>query len=258
LPQGLPGQGYGDTLVAAMYQPRTYRQWTTTEDLVTFRVVVRETDLLVRAKSDLSSQALEIVKRCRAGLEDYIRKHPLFALTLEPISVEDDAPAIVRNMALAGEAVGVGPMAAVAGAIARELGMWLLEFSDEVVVENGGDIFIRSLRPRLVGLYAGESPLTGKVVFMIRPEDTPLGICTSSGTVGHSLSFGLSDAATVFSPCAALADAAATAIGNRVRLAEDIPRAIEFAQRVPGLSGVAIVKDNVLGLWGKVQLASVH
>jgi hypothetical protein len=241
-----------------MYQPRTYRQWVTTEDLVAFPVVVDETDLLIRAKSDLSSQALEMVQKCRAGLEDYIKKHPLFALTLEPMRVEDNAPAVVRNMALAAEAVGVGPMAAVAGAIAREVGAGLLQFSDEVIVENGGDIFMRSLRPRLVGVYAGGSHLTGKIAFVIHPEDTPLGVCTSSGTVGHSLSFGLADAVTVFSPSAALADAAATAIGNRLHSAEDIPKAIEFAQRVPGLSGVAIVKGDVLGLWGRIQLTSLR
>jgi len=240
-----------------MYQPRTYRQWVTTEDLVAFPVVVDETDLLIRAKSDLSSQALEMIQKCRAGLEDYIKKHPLFALTLEPMRVEDNAPAVVRNMALAAEAVGVGPMAAVAGAIAREVGAGLLQFSDEVIVENGGDIFMRSLRPRLVGVYAGGSPLTGKIAFVIHPEDTPLGVCTSSGTVGHSLSFGLADAVTVFSPSAALADAAATAIGNRVHTVDDISKAIEFAQRVPGLSGVAIVKGDVLGLWGKIQLTSL-
>lgn len=241
-----------------MYQPRTYRQWVATDDLVTFSVMVEETDLLIRAKSDLSSQALEIVRRCRAGLEDYIRKHPLFATTLEPLRVEDDAPAVVRDMALAAEAAGVGPMAAVAGAIASEVGTGLLQFSDEVIVENGGDIFVRSQQPRLVGVYAGASPLTGKIAFVIQPEDTPLGVCTSSGTVGHSLSFGLADAVTVFSPSTALADAAATAIGNRVRSTEDIPKAIEFAQRIPGISGVAIVKDEVLGLWGKITLTPLY
>lgn len=238
-----------------MYQPRTYRQRVKSVDLVTFSVVVKETDLLISARSDLSGQALDIVLRCRAALEDYIRRHPSFASALEPVRVEDDAPALVRDMGVAAEGVGVGPMAAVAGAIAKEVGTWLLNFSDEVIVENGGDIFIKSLRRRLVGVYAGESPLTGKIAFVIQPEDTPLGVCTSSGTVGHSLSFGLADAVTVFSPSAALADAAATAIGNRVRSADDIPNAIEFAQHVPRLSGVAIVKGEVLGLWGKLKIA---
>jgi len=255
--QSLPGQSYGNTLIAPMYQPRTYRQWVTSEDLVSFSVMVDETDLLIRAKTDLSSYAIELIQKCRAGLEDYIKKHPLFVSTLEPLQVEDSAPAVVRNMAIAASAVGVGPMAAVAGAIAREVGIGLLQFSDEVIVENGGDIFMKSLRRRLVGLYAGDSPLTGKIAFVIMPDDTPLGICTSSGMVGHSLSFGLADAVTVFSPSAALADAAATAIGNRVHTVDDISKAIEYAQRIPGLSGVAIVKGDVLGLWGKIQLTSL-
>ncbi len=240
-----------------VYQTRTYRQWIKSPDLVTFSVVVEETDLLISAGSDLSSQALDIVQRLRAALKDYIEKHPLFVSTLEPMRVEDNAPALVRDMAEAAKAVGVGPMAAVAGAIAEEIGNCLLSYSDEVIVENGGDIFLKSLRRRLVGIYAGESPLTGKIAFVIEPGDTPLGVCTSSGTVGHSLSFGLADAATVFSSSTALADAAATAIGNRVSSADDIPRAIEFAQRLPLLRGVAIVKGHVLGLWGEVRIASL-
>lgn len=240
-----------------MYQPRTYRRLVASDDLVAFSVVVKETDLLVRARSDLSSLALEAVRCCRDALERYIDRRPLFASALEPLKTEDDAPALVRSMAAAAEVVGVGPMAAVAGAIAEEVGNRLLQYSEEVIVENGGDIFIRTLRRRLVGLYAGESPLSGKIAFVVQPEDTPLGVCTSSGTVGYSLSYGLADAATVFSPSAALADAAATAIGNRVSSPDDIPGAIEFAQRVPGLSGVAIVKGEALGLWGRVSIASL-
>ncbi len=240
-----------------MFQPRTYRNWVTSEDLVPFSVMLDETDLLIRARSDLASYAFELVMKCRAGLEDYVIKHPVFSTTLEPLKVEDNAPLIVRNMAKAASSVGVGPMAAVSGAIAEEVGLGLLQFSDEVIVENGGDIFIKSLRQRLVGVYAGDSPLTGKIAFVIHPDDTPLGICTSSGTVGHSLSFGLADAVTVFAPSAALADAAATAIGNRVQTVDDVSKAIEYAQQINGLSGVAIIKGEVLGLWGKIQLKSL-
>ncbi|MFC1994127.1 UPF0280 family protein [Chloroflexota bacterium] len=239
-----------------MYQPRSYRQWVESKSLVTFPVIVKETDLLISAKSDISSQALEIIRECRDILEDYIKKHPYFASTLEPLHVEEDAPKLVRDMALAANMVGVGPMAAVAGAIAEDVGTKLLYFTDEIIVENGGDIFLKSLQRRLIGVYAGESPLTGKIAFEIRPEDTPIGICTSSGTVGHSLSFGQADAVTVFSKSTALADAAATAIGNRVHSTDDIPSAIEFAKDVDQLDGVAIMKDEALGLWGKITIAS--
>ncbi len=251
----MPCQGNGDAFIGVAYQPRTYQQWVKSSDLVTFSVAIKESELLISAKRDLSIQARDAVRKSRAVLEEYIKKHPIFASTLEPMAVEDDAPALVKKMAQAAQLVGVGPMAAVAGAIAEEVGASLLSFSEEVIVENGGDIFMKSLRKRMVGIYAGVSPLSGKIAFDIEPEDTPLGVCTSSGTVGHSLSFGQADAVTVFSSSTALADAAATAIGNRIQSADDISRAIEFAQSVPQLRGVAIVKGDVLGLWGKLTIA---
>jgi ApbE superfamily uncharacterized protein (UPF0280 family) len=240
-----------------MYEPRTYRDWVSDKDLASFTVVVKETDLHIRARRDLTAEALVAVKRYRADLEGYIKAHPLFLTTLKPFEVEENAPPIVKEMAEATREVGVGPMAAVAGAIAEKVGMELLPFSDEVIVENGGDIFLKTSKERFIGVYAGESAFTRKIAFSILPEETPLGVCTSSGTVGHSLSFGYADAVIVFSPSTSLADAAATAIGNRVRLAEDIPDALEFAQNIKGLRGVAIVKGDKMGLWGQVKLASV-
>jgi len=150
--------------------------------------------------------------------------------------------------------VGVGPMAAVAGAIAEMVGRELLNFSSEVIVENGGDIFLCHKKMRHIGIYAGDSPLSGKLALEIEPEDTPLGVCTSSGTVGHSLSFGKADAAIVLSPSAALADAAATAVGNMVKTAEDMPRAIEFVREVEGLTGIAIIVGDKMAVWGKINL----
>jgi ApbE superfamily uncharacterized protein (UPF0280 family) len=147
-------------------------------------------------------------------------------------------------------------MAAVAGAIAEGVGRELLPYSDEVIVENGGDIFLKTSKERFIGVYAGGSKFTKKIAFSILPEETPLGVCTSSGTVGHSLSFGYADAVIVFSPSTSLADAAATAIGNRVRIAEDIPEALEFAQGIKGLKGVAIIKGDNMGLWGQIRLAT--
>jgi len=148
----------------------------------------------------------------------------------------------------------VGPMAAVAGAIAEAVGRELLNFSSEVIVENGGDIFLCHKKTRHIGIYAGDSPLSGKLALEIEPEDTPLGVCTSSGTVGHSLSFGKADAAIVISPSTALADAAATAVGNLVKTAEDMPRAIEFVREVEGLTGIAIIVGDKMAVWGKINL----
>lgn len=240
-----------------MYEPRTYRDWVNDEDLVSFLVTVNETDLYVRARRDLTAEVLEAVKRYRADLESYIKSHPAFLTSLKPFGVEHDAPSIVKEMAEAAARVGVGPMAAVAGAIAERVGKELLSFSDEVIVENGGDIFLKTRKERAIGVYAGESAFSKKIAFTILPEETPLGVCTSSGTVGHSLSFGYADAVIVFSPSTSLADAAATAIGNMVRIAEDIPQALEFAQGIENLKGVAIIKGDNLGVWGQVKLAAV-
>jgi len=216
------------------YQPRTYRHWIKDESLVAFTVVVKETDLYIRASSNLRSKAYKLVLKYRSMLEAYIERNRDFLTSLEPLSVEQDAPRIAREMAEAGSKVGVGPMAAVAGAIAEYVGKELLAFTPEIIVENGGDIFLKTVRKRTIGIYAGNSPLTGKVGLEIDAAETPLGVCTSSGTVGHSLSFGRADAVVILSASATLADAAATAIGNLVSEPQDISKGIEFAEGVEG------------------------
>jgi len=240
-----------------MYEPRTYRHWVKDKDLIPFNVVVKETDLYIRASTNLKRKALKLVSKYRDTLERYIERHPAFLTSLEPVPVDDNAPHIIREMAEAAEKVGVGPMASVAGAIAEFVGKELLAFSPEVIVENGGDIYLKSLRERTIGIYAGKSPLSGKLGLEIKGQDTPLGICTSSGTVGHSLSYGEADAVIVLSKSATLADAAATAIGNLIIQPNDIPSGIEFAQGIEGLKGVLIIKGDKMGLWGKVKICQM-
>ncbi len=240
-----------------MYQPRTYRISTKSDDLVSFNVVIKETDLFISATRNLEAEARESIIRHRQPLEEYIGSHPLFLHSLEPYVVEGDAPEIVREMAQVAKKVGVGPMAAVAGAIAEYVGRDLLAYSTETIVENGGDIFVRVLKTRLIGVYAGESCFTGKIALEIEPEKTPLGICTSSGTVGPSLSLGSADAVIAISHSTALADAAATAIGNRVMAAGDIDTIIKQVEAMPELLGVVIIKDDRMGVWGDVKLVTL-
>ncbi len=240
-----------------MYEPRTYRHWVKGKDLVSFNVVVKETDLYVRASRNLKRKTLKLVIKYRDTLERYIERHPSFLTSFEPIHTGDDAPRIVKLMSESAEKVGVGPMAAVAGAIAEFVGTELLPFSPEVIIENGGDIYLKSLGKRVIGIYAGKSPLTGKIGLEIAGEETPLGICTSSGTVGHSVSFGTADAVVVLSQSATLADAAATAIGNLIKQPGDIPGGIEFAKGIEGLKGLLIIKDDKVGLWGEVNICQM-
>ena len=237
-----------------MYQPRTYRHRVQGQDLVSFNVVVKETDLYIRASFNLESNAYKSVVKYRSLLERYIERQPIFATSLEPLSVTEDAPQIVKEMADSARRVGVGPMASVAGAIAQFVGDELSASLPEVIIENGGDIYIKSIKDRVIGIYAGNSPLSGKIGLEVRGKDTPLAVCTSSGTVGHSLSFGKADAVVAVSKSATLADAAATAIGNIICQPDDIPAGIAFAQDTKGLLGVIIIKDDKIGIWGKLTI----
>jgi ApbE superfamily uncharacterized protein (UPF0280 family) len=236
------------------YQPRIYRHWVEGKDLVPFTVTVKETDLYIRATSNLQRKANRIVLKYRQQLEQHIEKNPEFFTSLKPLPVQEQAPRIIKDMMEAGRKANVGPMAAVAGAVAECVGRELLEFSPEIIVENGGDIFLKINRKRVVGIYAGMSSLSGKLGLEIDPQDTPLGICTSSGTVGHSLSLGKADAVVVISDSAALADAAATAICNKVNQSADINPAIEWGQKISGLKGIVIILGGNIGVWGGVKL----
>jgi ApbE superfamily uncharacterized protein (UPF0280 family) len=236
------------------FQPRTYRHWIESKDLVGFNVAEKETDLYIRATSNLQRKAHRLVLKYRYQLEGYIKRNVAFQASFKPMNVPEHAPDIVRRMAEAGQKAGVGPMAAVAGAIAECVGRELLTFSPEIIVENGGDIFLKIKKNRVVGIFAGDSPLTGKIGLEIDARDTPLGVCTSSGTVGHSLSYGRADAVIVVAVDTALADAAATAIGNRIKKPDDSDSALEFAQSIGGLKGVVIITGEKVGAWGDIKL----
>ncbi|MEW6097521.1 MAG: UPF0280 family protein [bacterium] len=237
-----------------MYEERWYRKLIRADDLVTFEVVIEETDLLIMATKELKSEVTKLTLEVREEIKKYIATDPDFKESLTPYEVSNNAPKVIKEMAKASKSVGVGPMACVAGVIAEYVGKGILRHSKEVIVENGGDIFIKSMRKRKIGIYAGSSPLSNKIAIEIDDKDTPLGVCTSSGTVGHSISFGKADAVTVLSCSTALADAAATGIGNLVKEPKDIKQAVEFAQFIDGLKGVIVIKDDKMGLWGDIKL----
>jgi ApbE superfamily uncharacterized protein (UPF0280 family) len=236
------------------YRERRYRHFLRHERLVSFEVVVKETDLLILADSRLETLTERVIYQVRGPLEGYIAHHPEFLRSLVPLPDDCLAPRIVREMLAAGQACGVGPMAAVAGAIAEAVGRALLAESREVVVENGGDCFLRVESPLQMGIFAGPSVLSERLAIRIKPEQTPLGVCTSSGTVGHSLSLGRADAVTVISPSAAVADAAATRIGNQVRKRGDLKAALAAASEIEGVLGVVIILGDRVGAWGEVEL----
>ncbi len=233
---------------------RIYRDWVDTGGLVSYTATVGTTDLFIRTQRDLSREALASAAGHRHTIETYCRTHPRFATSLEPQEADDCAPQIIKEMASAAWIAGVGPLAAVAGAIAGAVGTDLLKYSDEVVVENGGDIFVATRTGMTVGLYAGQSILTGRIGLAIDPSDTPLGICTSSSTFGHSLSFGRADACTILARSATLADAMATALCNQIRSITDLQQVLNPSTLPTDLLGVLAVIDGQVGIYGSVQL----
>jgi uncharacterized protein len=237
-----------------VYQPRIYRSWVKSPDLVRCNVIVEESDCLISAAGNLESKARQAVLKYRAILKKYVATHPVFLTTLEPYQVEENAPLIVKDMAECGVQAGVGPMAAVAGAIAQYCARDLSKYTSELIIENGGDIYIHSRSERLLGIFAGHSSLSGKIGIVIPAKETPLGVSTSSGTVGHSLSFGKADAVVILAQTATLSDAVATAIGNIIFAPPDIEAGIQKAQKIAGIKGVLIIKDDQMGIWGDIQI----
>lgn len=184
-------------------------------------------------------------------LEAYIQKNPLFISTYDPLPFDKKAPPIASSMLAAAKRTGVGPMAAVAGAFADILGKHVLsKGASDVIVENGGDIFLKLTWPRKVGIYAGPSTLSDRLAFLVKPEETPMGICTSSASVGPSISLGQSDAATVVADSATLADAAASAVGNAVKGNEPLENALKTARGLKCIRGALIIRGEEIGAWG--------
>jgi ApbE superfamily uncharacterized protein (UPF0280 family) len=239
------------------YQKRFYRNWVSSGGLLKSRIAVQETDLQISSDQPIDlDYCCKRIKHYRSQIQSYITRDERFLTSLKPVPVETIAPAIVRDMAAAARKANVGPMAAVAGAIAQYVGMDILKKGCcEVIIENGGDIFLRVAHPVKIGIYAGTSALSGRLRLLIRPSARSLGICASSGTVGHSLSFGKADSVIIVAASAALADAVATATANRVNTKDDFPAASRFARTIRGVSGVLIIVKSSFLSWGEIELA---
>jgi hypothetical protein len=225
-----------------------------------FRSLYRETDLWVAAGREYSLTDVEAFTKQRVIyyrniLEDHIRRQPGFKTSLVPVSELTDTEPLIAEMYRASSAALTGPMAAVAGAIAQFVCNDLTdEFSlGEVVVENGGDIFLKLEDEAVISVYAGTSPLSGKVSLLVKPEETPLSVCTSSATVGHAFSTGKADACMIACRSGALADAYATSFCNKVKSRDQVQETAEEALKKPDILSVVIIMDDVVGLGGRLS-----
>ncbi|OPL11512.1 MAG: hypothetical protein AVO39_05400 [delta proteobacterium MLS_D] len=238
------------------YHERDYRfRVPPPQGMICRTVKIRESDLAVISERDLSRKALAVLAEYRRQIEAYASSRKDFLTAFAPLKDDPWAPAIVRDMMKASRTVGVGPMAAVAGAIAEYVCRDIANENDDIIIENGGDIFLllhsRSAR---IKLFAGDSALSNKMSLIIEPEKTPVAVCTSSATVGPSISFGRADAACVLSNSGALADAAATLLCNTTKKKGDIKSSLELAGTIEGVRGVVLMVEDTFGAWGDIEL----
>ncbi len=240
-----------------MYEERTYRRVSRPADLVCYEVVCKETDLFCCTSTDLKVFIEERTLFYRNQLEAYIRQRPEFASSLAPLAADPLAPRIAREMLEASSSAGVGPMACVAGAVAEFIGRDVEPKSAEYIIENGGDIFLKTRHERKVSIYAKDSPYSEQIGMKLKAAEEAYGICTSSATVGPSLSFGRADAVCIVGRSSLFSDGLATRLGNIVHKEEDIAGAVEEGKAFPGVSAIIIIMGKTLGAWGDVDLISL-
>ncbi len=242
---------------------RDYRLLQLAQDLKYFNIKVKETDLAigvdVKAYSDsLMSLCQSETVKIRQQLERYILIHPQFQSSLIPLKTFGSAPDIAVKMAEAAAVAGVGPMAAVAGAVSDYIGKILDSYSKQVIVENGGDIYLKATQERNIAIYAGTSPFSYKIGIRVKANETPTGICTSSGTVGHSMSFGVADAVVIKGKSAILADAAATQAGNLIACKLDLEKAIDYVRKLNENLSIVAIKDDRMMIWGDIEIIPLN
>lgn len=244
-----------------LFEPRTYRSQFNVERFKGFEVKYLETDLWIGIdsasfKTEIIDLAEAKIKRLRDTFDEYIKAEPFFKKSLKPFQPSDSAPFEAIEMAVAAEKAGIGPMSAVAGLFAREVGEEIIQnFSvNELVIENGGDIFALLKKELVLSVFAGDSPLSERIGLVIQAEKSKIGICTSSGTVGPSLSYGKADAVVVICEDALLADALATALGNKVKSPNDVEKVIKQSEKYPEILSLLIICEDKIGIRGDNEI----
>ena len=243
------------------YTNRTYRQRFRDDRWHGFVAKYKETDVWIGVDKksfhrEMPKSAEQIIYALREEADAYLKHDPLYVLSLMPYRALDFAPILLKEMSDISFQTGVGPMATVAGAFAERTARELKKRFEiqEIIVENGGDIYADIQRDIEVAVFAGESPLSDKIGLRIDAKESPLGICTSSGTVGPSLSFGKADAVMIVCRNAALADGYASVFANKIQTSEDISPVMEQIEQEKNILSALVVKDNKLGIVGQFEM----
>lgn len=231
-----------------MYTEKTYRYRHSGRN--TIEVLYKNTDILVSSDAVFKKEEVRaLVKKYYSEVETYSARDPRFYTSLSPVRVAQDAPLIAKAMADAGSLSGIGPFSAVAGAVAQFVGTELLARCSELIIENGGDLFLKIHGQKVIGLYAGEGAVLNDFSLAVDPLPGPFGIAASSGTMGHSLSFGNAELVVIIADDAIIADTFATAVCNQIKKKEDVLPVIDAYKNNPVLRGIGIYCEEKLYLW---------
>lgn len=237
------------------YINRIYRSHFQQERWHFFGVQYKESDLYIGVEKNSWHPQMPIfanqqLQALRQEMDHWIIQHPEYAQALKPINIPQNGPLIFQEMAQVALLTGIGPMSAIAGAVAEHIGKAIKKQFNvvEILVENGGDIYADIQQELDVSVFAGRSPLSEKVGLSIPATYSSLGICTSSGTIGPSLSFGKADAVMIVCQDVKLADSYATAFANQIQTVNDIPDCIHRIQTCPQIIAAIAIKDDKMGI----------
>jgi hypothetical protein len=238
-----------------MYEERFYRAYSKAKFVR--EVSHKESDLYVASDSAIDEKLLAgILKKYYRQIEEYIEKNPGFATSLSPLEVDIKAPAIIQDMLKVSGLTGIGPFASVAGAVAYYVGREILRYADEVIIENGGDLFLKINEDKRIGVYLGDRFALKAVTLKIKKRTRPFGIASSSSSIGHSLNFGKADLLTVIARDAIIADGFATALSNRIQDEAGLCEVMNLAQVNDAISGMLIFFGGKIYLWGELEIES--
>ena len=231
-----------------------YRNRIKHKEKYNWRIIYKYSDLLVSSNKDISLKLERLIKEVYYLLESCIKEDPIFEKSLSPLKIKSFYPPIIKKMCQKSATFNVGPMATVAGAVCDYIASGLDRYCRRLIIENGGDVFIKNNKDVDVSVYLKNKYFADKIYLKIKAGDTPCGLCSSSGIFGHSLSMGKSDLVVVLAKSAISADGAATSIANNINTSQDISKTINKYKDIKDINGILIIKDDKLGAWGNIEL----
>ena len=239
------------------YRERSYRSRFSSDERRWFCVKFLESDLWIGVdrgsyRASMEADTYAMLVDLRRQMDAYLLMDQQYKTALTPYDAGLEAPNILKEMSRVSHKTGIGPMSAVAGAVAKKVAEFL--GTQEVIVENGGDIYAQAASDMDISVFSGQSPLSEKIGLHIPAAEFPLGICTSSGTVGPSLSLGRADAVMIVCKDVLLADSYATAMANRIKTVNDLQSVIDRISDIPEILGAIAVKDDRMAITGRFEL----